>query len=77
MKETPKETLMKIFDADIAAASGYDKKDLEVVRAWIARTPDAPTEKDFLAAMKKDQTLAERDAYIRAIEWKRATKQTR
>ena len=70
-----KTQLLEMFDADIAKATGYDKQDLQVVRDWIDRTPDQSEKAAFMAAMKAGQTLAERDAYIRATEWKR--RQTR
>lgn len=35
-----KSTLLADFDADIEKATGYDKQDLQVVRALIDRTED-------------------------------------
>lgn len=68
---TTKTNLIKMFDEDIEKATGYDKQDLQVVRSWIARTEDNADKAAFMAAMKASQTLAEKDAYIRATEWKR------
>ena len=69
-----KTELLEMFDKDIARATGYDRQDLQVVRDWIARVDDSPNKAEFMAAMKKAQTLAEKDAYIRATEWKRRQK---
>ena len=68
---TTKTQLIEMFDADIAKATGYDKQDLQVVRNLISRIEDNADKAAFMAAIKADQTLAEKDAYIRATEWKR------
>lgn len=66
-----KTTLIEMFEKDLTLATGYDKQDLQVVLDWIKRTKDSPDKGEFMAAMKSGQTLAEKDAYIRATEWKR------
>ncbi|MBK9953591.1 MAG: hypothetical protein IPP10_19520 [Candidatus Competibacteraceae bacterium] len=44
-----KSTLLADFDADIEKATGYDKQDLQVVRALIDRTEDTD-QKTFMIA---------------------------
>ena len=65
-----KSTLLADFDADIEKATGYDKQDLQVVRALIDRTEDTD-QKTFMNRIRSTWTLGEKDAYMRATEWKR------
>ena len=68
---TTKNQLIKMFDTDIAGATGLDRQDLEVVRGLIARTDDLADPKAFMDAIRAHWTLAEQDAYVRASAWKR------
>lgn len=68
-----KSTLLADFDADIEKATGYDKQDLQVVRALIDRTEDTD-QKTFMNCIRSTWTLGEKDAYMRATEWKRNQK---
>jgi len=66
-----KSVLLSMFEADIEIATGNDKEDLQAVRNWISRAEDISDKAKFMAHMRSIQTLAEKDAYIRATEWKR------
>lgn len=71
-----KEKLLAAFDADIAAAEAASNKyavnDLKIVRALIDRTAEAPSQKEFMAALTASWTPAEKTAYQQAVAYKQS-----
>lgn len=72
-----KDRLLAALDEDIAASSGFDQRDLKAFRGAVERTAPKATDAEFTAAVMDGMTLGEKDAYLRAKEWRKQRNETR
>jgi hypothetical protein len=72
-----KDRLLAALDEDIAASSGFDQRDLKAFKIAVERTAPKATDAEFAAAVMDGMTLGEKDAYLRAKEWRKQRNETR